>query len=158
MNLRFWESKRDRVLRKMDNRLARIEKASLEGIEDDQLDEMLERMDRIERIMSPEEETAPPSSVAPQFAGVWERIPPKYRSLADTAVQFATGISLKEALTDASGQKMRTVLEKVQPFLPYLDKFLPKDLAQRFRESPNLPLTSGTGSAPVNDPYAQPPQ
>jgi len=153
-----WTSRRDRVLRQIEKRLGGMEKNVQEGLEDDQLDEILDRMDRLEKIMSPEEETPAPTSVAPQFAGVWERIPPKYRSLADTAVQFATGISLKEALADASGQKMRTVLEKVQPFLPYLDKFLPKDLAQRFRESPNLPLTSGTGSAPASDPYAQPPQ
>ena len=133
-----------------------MEKAVDSGIEDDQLDEIVERMDRLEKLMSPEPEQAA-AGVAPQFAGIWERIPVKYRDLADSAVKISTGVSLKEALSDPTGAKMKMVVEKFGPHLGSIMRFLPKDLVAELQKESTSGQPSGTGSAPPSayNPYEQ---
>jgi len=150
-----WTSSRDRILKQVNKRLSHMEKAVDSGIEDDQLDEIVERMDRLEKLMSPEPEQAA-AGVAPQFAGIWERIPVKYRDLADSGVKMFTGVSLKDALSDPSGQKMKVVIEKIGPHLGSIGRFLPKDLVAELQKSTSTqPSGNGSGPQPAYNPYEQ---
>ena len=147
-----WTGRRDRVLRSIDKRLALVEQGVKEGLEDEKLDEMLERMERIEGYMAPEEPTQQ-LAVAPQFAGVWERIPLRFRGIVDGAVEGYTGVSLKDAVSDPSGAKMKVVMEKIGPHMSSLMKFIPKDLMAQLQAQPTSTPSSTTGSG--FDPYAQ---
>jgi len=152
-----WTSSRDRILKQVNKRLSHMEKAVDSGIEDDQLDEIVERMDRLEKLMSPEPENIPGTNIAPQFAGIWERIPRGYRSIVDGAVEGYTGVSLKDALSDPSGAKMKIVMAKIGPHMNSLMKFIPKNLMDQLQQQPTSTGSSGNGSGPqpAYNPYEQ---
>lgn len=130
-----------------------MEHLAKEGLEDEYLDEIMDRMDRLEKLWAPEEgTTATPQGILPQYAPIWNQIPENYRGVADSAVKWVSGISLQDALSDPTGQKLKQVMEKAGPWieriggLDALKRFLPKELAGK--QPATLPPASGMPSDP----------
>jgi hypothetical protein len=153
-----FRSERSRVLRHINKKLDRLEKMSKEGLEDEALDEALERMNRLESLWAPDEPTkAPPQGMAPQFAPMWSQIPENYRGIVNNAVKWVSGMTLEEALSDPTGAKLKTVMDKAGPWinrlggLDALKRFLPAQLS-------NAPPMLGGQSGTTSDPYYKPPE
>ncbi len=147
-------SPRTRAIREVNRRMGRLETMAKDGLEDDYLEDMLDRMDRLESLWEPDETTPTPAGILPQYLPIWNQIPEKYRGMASGAVKFVSGVTLEDALSDPTGDKLRLVIEKAGPWinriggLDALKGFLPKDLKAPAALPPSTTL---------HDPYYKPP-